>query len=69
MMLGGGMFIGWIFGLAVIVVVIWLVARLAGPRYRAFSNSRAMEILKERFAKGEINREQYEESRRALMNG
>jgi len=69
MMLGGSMIFGWIFWLAAIVAVIWLVAYVANPRRRADDpGSKHMKILKERFAKGEINREQYEEGRRVLMN-
>lgn len=67
MMLGGSMIFGWIFWFAVIVAAIWLVARMSSPRHRADNSSaKPLEILKERFAKGEINREQYEESRRTL---
>lgn len=69
MMLRGAVIFRWIFWFAVIVGVIWLVALVSGPSYRANrSDGRPMEILKERFAKGEINREQYEEGRRTLMN-
>lgn len=69
MMLGGAMIFGWIFWLAAIVAVVWLVAYATNPRRRAGGpGSKHMEILKERFAKGEINREQYEEGRRVLMN-
>ncbi len=68
MMLGGAMIFGWIFWIAVVAAVIWLVARMASPRRAGGSNSKHLDILKERFAKGEINREQYEEGRRVLMN-
>lgn len=60
--------LGMVFGLAVlaglVLLVIWAVrqfAPAAGP-----SGSRALEVLKERYARGEITREQYEQMRRDL---
>jgi len=53
---------------AVVVLVVLAVRWLGGtggatPRA---SQSRALEILKERFARGEIDKEEFEERRRAL---
>ncbi len=60
--------LGMVFGLAVLVglvlLVVWAVRQLApagGP-----ATSRALEVLKERYARGEITREQYEQMRRDL---
>ncbi len=60
--------LGMVFGLAVlaglVLLVVWTVRQFipaGGP-----AGSRALEILKERYAKGEITREQYEQMRRDL---
>ncbi len=79
LMMGPGMMWGWggpnpwwgiagmVFGLAVLVglvlLVIWAVRQFAPP---AGTAPRALEILKERYARGEITREQYEQMRRDL---
>jgi putative membrane protein len=70
---GGGM--GWGFGmfgmlLFWIVVIAGIVALLrwmtAGPAAGTRSGDRALEILRERYARGEIDREEYEARRRDL---
>ncbi|MEO8322884.1 MAG: SHOCT domain-containing protein [Actinomycetota bacterium] len=53
------------FWVAVIALVVWAVSRLSGPRT---THGRAEEILEERFARGEIDREEFEERRRELAN-
>ncbi|OGA68274.1 MAG: hypothetical protein A3G81_02630 [Betaproteobacteria bacterium RIFCSPLOWO2_12_FULL_65_14] len=49
--------------LGIVVLVRWLAAG-SSPR----SGSRAMGILKERYAKGELTREQYEQMKRELAD-
>jgi len=61
--------IGWIL---VIMVILWIVRRLTGHNHRLhrrglFQDS-GMEVLRERYAKGEINKEEYEEKRKVLMH-
>jgi putative membrane protein len=71
---GSGMFFGPIFMIAgpvlLIVLVVVLVRWLSsGDRVMRSGSDRvptAREILDERFAKGEIQRDEYEERRRAL---
>jgi putative membrane protein len=48
-------------------LLIWWIVRqvTAGPPREP--TSRALEILKERYAKGEVAKEEYEERKRALM--
>ncbi len=61
MMFGGGFM--WIVWLLLIAGVAWLVAALVASRGRA-SNSTgasAMDIVKERYARGEIDRTEYEQ--------
>lgn len=68
----GGMFFGggfmWIFWLLVIVVIVAAVkAMMTGnaPRGGRQEDS-ARSILEKRYARGEINREEYQEKRREL---
>lgn len=66
-MMGGGFLIFWlIFLVAIIALIVWLVMRLlpsqrGGNRPEAREGS-AEEILRERFARGEIDAEEYERS-------
>jgi len=79
---GGGMMWGWggwwwglimmVFWLLVVVgmvlLLVWAVRQVThrGPA-GASGGSRALEILQERYARGEITREQYEQMRRDLL--
>ncbi len=80
-MMGGGMMGGWgpgfgwwglvmmvfwvLFIIGIVLLVAWIVRQLAaGPSVTG--RSRALEILQERYARGEITREQYEQMRRDL---
>ncbi len=69
MMWFGGMFLGWILWLAVIVGGIWFVAYLVASKRRTSDHSTdsSMAILRERFARGEISREEYEQRRKTLL--
>lgn len=73
---GGGMFggIGMIFFWGVIIVLIVLLVRGFAGGWPSRSSSQppragstALDILQERYAKGEINKEEYEERKKALM--
>lgn len=51
----------------VVALVIWLLRQSGGSRPASgASEDRALAILRERFARGEITREQFDEMRRAL---
>ena len=62
---GWGMAIfGWLFMTVVVVLGAWLIwstTRRAGPE--APTSSRAVELLDERYARGELDRDQYLEQR------
>lgn len=55
----------------VISAVVWLVRRLlqseGGRRSDSASGSRALDILKERYARGEIDKSQYEAMKRDIL--
>ena len=59
------MILWWVFIIAVIIGVIrWLVR---GGHHRKWQNEKSpMEILKERYAKGEITKDEYQEVRKEL---
>jgi putative membrane protein len=71
-----GMMGGWFGGvvmmllmLALIVGAVVLTLRLLGHGPAGRSSGRALDILNERFARGEIDRAEYEDRRRALQDG
>jgi len=63
--MGYGMGWGWIIGVIVIGVVIWLAVRTTfqGRNQDISGNKSALDILKERYARGEIDREEFEEKK------
>lgn len=69
---GGGMFFGggfmWIFWLLVIVVIVAAVKAMMGSNTQrdASEKDSALSILEKRYARGEIDREEYQEKRREL---
>ncbi len=69
---GFGMFFGFIFTLliiaALIVGVVWTVQYMGmgGSNGSGRSQSNALDILKERYARGEIDSKEFDERRRAL---
>ena len=51
----------------VVLLIVWLVRQQPGGQSTRMSEDRALSILRERFARGEITQEQFEEMRRALQ--
>ena len=67
----GGMWFGWIFWLVIIGGIIWAVVTIVNNNNRKQQNyfpreEDALEILKKRYARGEINREQFEQMKKDL---
>ena len=64
------MIIGFIFVIAIIIgvvlLIVWIVRRVGVPSEEMAKKSMAAEILKERYAKGEITKEKYEEMKKDL---
>jgi putative membrane protein len=73
---GGGLgWIGMIFGsifflaivIGVIFLIVWLVRR-SGHSTTGITGTHYLELLKERYAKGELTKEQYENMKKDLIS-
>lgn len=66
--MGIGMEWGWIIGLIVLVIFIWFIVRMTNRDQASNQNNSksALEILKERYARGEIDRDEFEDKKRTL---
>lgn len=65
---GWGMGWGWIVGLIILILLIWLITRAFGqgvPRKSSGEKS-ALGILKDRYARGEIGKEEFQDKKRDL---
>lgn len=63
----GGMWFGWIFWIIIIGAVIYLIVRLNNQNSRFTQHSEsALDILKKRYAKGEISKEEFEEKKKDI---
>jgi putative membrane protein len=69
--MGWGMTFGWLWWLVIIGLIIWGVKTLAGNNQNSYTNSgnkqNALDILKKRYARGEINREEFEKRKTDLL--
>jgi putative membrane protein len=64
----GGMFLGLIFWILLIVVAYLLIKKLLEQNKNQSGNSKsALDIAKERYAKGEITEEEFEEMKKRLV--
>ena len=68
--LGGGlyMFIMPFFWIIIIIAIIWFVGQASGLSFSGLnaSSKSAVDILKERYAKGEIDKQEFEEKKKDL---
>ncbi|MFW6104101.1 MAG: SHOCT domain-containing protein [Bacteroidota bacterium] len=66
--MGFGMGWGWIIGLIVLALVIWLIVRATVQNTGVTQTSyrSALEILEERYARGDIDKDEFEERRNDL---
>ncbi|MDY0027317.1 MAG: SHOCT domain-containing protein [Lentimicrobium sp.] len=60
----------WIIGLLIVIVIVWMVVKgmnqANSPNNQPGSKS-ALDILKERYARGEIDKQEFEERKKGLM--
>lgn len=66
---GWGMGWWWIIGLIILIAVIWIVVKAMNRQSTTSQESKktALDILKERYAKGEIDKTEYEERKKDLV--
>jgi putative membrane protein len=66
---GWGMGWGWITGLAVLVLIVWLIVKITSQNgsQRQLGSKSALDILKERYARGEISKEEFKEKRNDIL--
>ena len=66
---GWGMGWWWIIGLIIVAAVVWMVVKSMNTNSRGNlpSGKSALDILKERYARGEIDKEEFEKRRKELI--
>lgn len=66
--ISGIMGLGWIIGLAALIVLIWVLIKFVGPGKNSptKTNQSPLDILDERYAKGEIEKDEYLEKKKHL---
>jgi putative membrane protein len=66
---GWGMGWWWIIGLIVLIAVIWIIVKSMNQNTGSAKSSgkSALDILKERYASGEIDKEEFEKRKKDLM--
>jgi len=66
---GGYMGLGWLLIVIVVVLVVWIFMRGPGmPQSGQRQQRTALEVLEERYARGEIGREEFEQKKRDLQS-
>ena len=73
-MMGNGMGLGMLFGMVfwiilvvgIVFLVVWVVQKAIGTG-PAGPNESALDLLKKRYAKGEITKEEFEEKKRDIL--
>jgi putative membrane protein len=70
-----GMGAGWMIGVAFLVAFIWLIVKVSnhdrgysGQGYSGNTGRSAIDILNERYARGEISKEEFEEKKRGIQS-
>ncbi len=58
----------WIIGLIVLVIAIWIIIRTLGQKSsrNQSDNKTPLDILKERYARGEISKQEFEEKKKDI---
>lgn len=68
--MGYGMGWWWIIGLICMVFIVWIIVKIINQNQNTnthLGNKSALDILKERYARGEIDKQEFEERKKDLM--
>ena len=65
MFFGGGLLM-WVFWLVVLIVLIYVLKNIFGSGNQNSSSNEALEILKQRYARGEIDEAEFEQRKKKL---
>lgn len=69
---GSGMGIGWVFGFLILAIIVGLLIRglcaNRGQYRQTLEKDEALEILRKRYAKGEISEEEFGHKKKELEN-
>lgn len=72
-MMGGGMFLGWIVPLLIlaglVALVVWTVRKLTDDREVSHRGDDALATARQRYARGDIDREEFRALRSELTTG
>ena len=69
-MIGHGLGMGWwwIIGITILVVVIWVIVNRTNQQRSLQKNEQsAIDVLRDRYARGEIDKEEFEKRKKVLM--
>jgi putative membrane protein len=64
---GWSMGFGWIFIILVIALLVWLVLKNSSKTGLTQEQRSPIELLKERYAKGEIDKEEFEQKKKDIL--
>ena len=61
---------GWILGLIFLIIIVWIMVRTITTNNApsAGNGKSALDILKERYAKGEIDKNEFEEKKKDILS-
>nr|WP_321409127.1 SHOCT domain-containing protein [uncultured Carboxylicivirga sp.] len=65
--MGWGMGFGWIAGFIILILIIWLITKVFNNNLQPQRKDKsALDILKERYVRGEISEEEFEEKKKSI---
>ena len=67
-MFGGHMWLFWLFIIVFVFVVLKMIIQQNRSKKNGNENESSLEILKKRYAKGEIDKEEFEQKKKDLLS-